>query len=52
VAGSLEPGKTADLVVLEVPDYRELPRRAGHHDVSLVMRAGQPVFRSAPLMMD
>ena len=30
VTGSLEPGKSADLLVMEVPDYRELARRAGH----------------------
>ena len=52
VTGSLEPGKAADLLLLDVPDYRELPRRAGHHDVSLAMRAGQVVFRNSPLMQD
>jgi len=52
VAGSFEPGKAADLVMLEVPDYRELPRRAGHHDICLVMRAGQAIFRAAPLTLD
>jgi imidazolonepropionase len=50
VTGSLEPGKAADLLLLDVPDYRELPRRAGHHDVSLAMRAGQVVFRNSPLI--
>ena len=29
LSGSLEPGKSADLLVMDVPDYRELPRRAG-----------------------
>jgi imidazolonepropionase len=52
VTGSLAPGKYADLILLDVPDYRELPRRAGHHDVSLAMRAGQVVFRNSPLMQD
>jgi imidazolonepropionase len=52
VAGSLEPGKAADLVMMDVPDYHELARRAGHHDVSLVLRAGQPVFRNSPLTID
>ncbi len=52
VTGSLEPGKAADLLVMEAPDFRELPRRAGHHDVSLVMRAGHVVFRSAGLILD
>jgi imidazolonepropionase len=45
VAGSLEPGKEADLVMMDVPDYRELARRAGHHDVNLVMRKGQVIVR-------
>ena len=52
VTGSLEPGKSADLIVMEVPDYRELARRAGHHDVSLVMRAGHIVLRSPALSVD
>jgi imidazolonepropionase len=52
VTGSLEPGKWADLIVMEVPDYRELARRAGHHDVSLVMRAGQIVLRTPALSVD
>ncbi len=52
VTGSLEPGKSADLVVMEVPDYRDLPRRAGHHDASLVMRAGNVLFRASPLIRD
>ena len=41
VTGSLEPGKSADLLVMDVPDYRELPRRAGHNDIALSMRAGR-----------
>jgi len=45
VTGSLEPGKWADLTIMDVADYRDLPRRAGHHDVNLVMRAGQVVSR-------
>jgi imidazolonepropionase len=52
VSSSLEPGKAADLLVMDVPDYHELPRRAGHHDASLVMRKGQVVFRSTPLILD
>lgn len=53
VTGSLEPGKSADLVMMDVPDYRDLPRRAGHHDLGMVMRAGQIVSRRAgPLILD
>jgi imidazolonepropionase len=52
VTGSLEPGKQADLILLDVPDYRELPRRAGHQDVSMVMRGGHVVCRTAALNLD
>jgi imidazolonepropionase len=52
VTGSIEPGKRADLLVMEVPDYRELARRAGHLDVSLVMCEGRIVLRSSALSMD
>jgi imidazolonepropionase len=52
VTGSIEPGKEADLLLMEVSDYRDLPRRAGHHDVSLVMRKGHIVVRSPALSVD
>lgn len=52
VTGSLEPGKSADLLLMDAPDYRELPRRAGHHDASMVMRAGDVIFRTSPLIPD
>jgi imidazolonepropionase len=38
--GSLETGKSADLVVLGVPDYRELPYHFGVNMVNLVMSRG------------
>jgi imidazolonepropionase len=52
VTGSLELGKSADLLMMDVDDYRELPRRAGHYDVSMVMRGGQILSRRSPLMLD
>jgi imidazolonepropionase len=51
-AGSLEPGKAADLLVMDVPDYRELSRRPGHSDVQLVFRAGHAVYVRGGLSLD
>jgi imidazolonepropionase len=52
VTGSLAPGKAADICVMDVDDYHELARRAGHHDVSLAMRAGKVVYRRQSLTLD
>lgn len=52
VTGSLEPGKSADLLIMDAGDYRELARRAGHSDVLLAMRAGRVVYRRGPLILD
>ncbi len=52
VTGSLEPGKSADLLIMDVGDYRDLSRRPGHSDVALAMRAGRVVYRRSPLILD
>lgn len=39
--GSLEPGKQADLLVLSVPDYRQLGYRFGGNLVRLVVKRGR-----------
>lgn len=44
--GSLEVGKQADLVVLEVDDYRDLPMAFGTHLVACVVKAGRVVSGS------
>jgi imidazolonepropionase len=41
--GSLEPGKQADLIILDAPDYRHLGYRFGTNLVSLVVKAGRVV---------
>jgi imidazolonepropionase len=45
VAGSLEFGKDADLLMLDLPDYREIPYHLGVNHVELVMRKGEVVYR-------
>jgi len=42
--GSLEPGKDADLLVLEVPDYRHVGYRFGTNLVSRVVQGGRVVI--------
>jgi imidazolonepropionase len=44
VVGSLECGKRADLLVLNVPDYREIPRRFGINNVVMAIREGNLVY--------
>jgi imidazolonepropionase len=45
VAGSLEFGKHADLIILNVPDYREIAYYFGVNQVALTMRKGEVVYR-------
>ena len=45
VAGSLEFGKEADLLILDVADYREIPYHFGVNHVELVMKKGEVVYR-------
>lgn len=41
--GSLEPGKQADLLILEVPDYQHVGYRFGTNLVHMVLKAGRVV---------
>lgn len=42
--GSLEPGRQADLLVLDIPDYRHLAYRFGGNPVIEVIKRGVPVL--------
>jgi imidazolonepropionase len=42
--GSIEPGKSADIVVTDVEDYRHLIYRLGHNPVRLVLSRGKIVY--------
>jgi imidazolonepropionase len=44
LVGSLEPGKLADIVILDVPDHRHLAYRFGANQVSCVIKAGREVY--------
>jgi imidazolonepropionase len=43
--GSIEKGKNADLLILDVPDYRFLSYRLGGNQVNTVLKNGIPVVR-------
>lgn len=43
MAGSLEPGKLADIIVLDVPDYRHLGYRFGTNLIETVIKRGQVI---------
>lgn len=42
--GSLDPGKDADIILLDVPDYRHLGYRFGTNLVSAVIKKGKPYY--------
>jgi imidazolonepropionase len=43
--GTLEPGKVADIVVTDVPDYRHVIYRLGHNPVCMTISAGRVIHR-------
>jgi imidazolonepropionase len=43
--GSLEPGKAADLLLLNVADYREVPEQAGINHVHMVWKNGGVIYQ-------
>jgi imidazolonepropionase len=43
--GSLEPGKRADIVITDVPDYRHLAYRLGHNPVRTVISKGRVIYQ-------
>ena len=47
--GSLESGKQADLLILDVSDYREIPMHFGCNIVALAMRKGHVMYKEGAL---
>jgi imidazolonepropionase len=44
-AGSIEPGKDADLVMFDASDYREIPYRFGMNLVAMTMKRGVVLYQ-------
>jgi imidazolonepropionase len=47
--GSLEPGKLADLIIFDVPDYREIPYHFGVNLVACTMKRGAILYRQGEI---
>jgi imidazolonepropionase len=45
--GSLEAGKQADIIVLDIPDYRELACHFGLNVAAMTIKRGEVVYKSA-----
>ena len=45
--GSLENGKVADLILLDLDNYRQIPYFFGHNPVRMVIKAGKIVYESS-----
>ena len=49
-AGSLERGKPADLLLLNISDYRDLPQQLGTNLVHLTMKRGDPIYQEGKVV--
>ena len=47
--GSIEPGKIADLAILRIPDYREIPSHFGVNLVETTIKNGAVVFQRSKI---
>jgi imidazolonepropionase len=48
--GSLEPGKQADLIIFDAPDYREIPYHLGVNLVHAVLKRGKLIYRRGEIL--
>ena len=47
--GSLEPGKSADLILLNANDYRDLSGNLGTNLVHMTMKRGRFIYKEGPV---
>ncbi len=47
--GSVEPGKDADLVILNISDYRDLPSHFGENLVHATIKRGEAIYREGAI---
>jgi imidazolonepropionase len=51
VAGSLEVGKPADLIVLDAADYREIPYHFGVNLVHCIVKRGVTIYQEGKVAL-
>ncbi|MCX7785367.1 MAG: imidazolonepropionase [candidate division WOR-3 bacterium] len=44
--GSIEVGKEADIIILDVPDYKHIPYQFGKNLIKIVMKRGVVIYKS------
>jgi imidazolonepropionase len=49
-AGSIEPGKDADIIILNAGDYREIPYHFGWNQVHLTRKRGVTIYREGAVL--
>jgi|SRR5690554_1418003 imidazolonepropionase len=47
--GSLEPGKKADIMIMDMPSYRYLPYHFGSNNVSILIKNGKVIYQNRDL---
>lgn len=47
IVGSLEPGKQADILIMDIPGYRFLPYHFGSNNVETVLKSGEIVYQNS-----
>ena len=50
--GSLEVGKKADILILDIPNYKYLPYHFGVDHVECVIKAGKIAFKKTPMISE
>lgn len=48
--GTIEVGKQADVIILEIPDYREIPRLVGFNVVRTTIKRGSVIYRRGDVL--
>ncbi|MBW6516296.1 MAG: imidazolonepropionase [Candidatus Cloacimonetes bacterium] len=51
ILGSIEEGKQADILIMDMPSYRYLPYHFGSNNVSIVIKKGKTIYQNRDLQI-